>query len=61
MDLKLEQEKSKTTIDNLYLNLELISYEKVQTIDENIDIKEINKASINEEARQNHPKSTNFE
>ena len=56
MDLKLEQENLKTTIDNLYLNLELISYEKVQTIDENIDIKEINKASINEEARQNHPK-----
>ena len=56
LDLKLEQENLKTTIDNLYLNLELISYEKVQTIDENIDIKEINKASINEEARQNHPK-----
>ena len=56
LDLKLEQENLKTTIDNLYLNLELISYEKVQTIDENIDIKEISKASINEEARQNHPK-----
>ena len=56
LDLKLEQENLKTTIDNLYLNLELISYEKIQTIDENIDIKEINKASINEEARQNHPK-----
>lgn len=56
LDLKLELDNLKTTIDNLYLNLELISYEKVQTIDENIDIKEINKASINEEARQNHPK-----
>lgn len=56
LDLKLEQENLKTTIDNLYLNLELISYEKVQTIDESIDIKEISKASINEEARQNHPK-----
>ena len=56
LDLKLEQENLKTTIDNLYLNLELISYEKIQTIDENIDIKEISKASINEEARQNHPK-----
>lgn len=56
LDLKLELDNLKTTIDNLYLNLELISYEKIQTIDENIDIKEISKASINEEARQNHPK-----
>ena len=44
LDLKLELDNLKTTIDNLYLNLELISYEKVQTIDENLDIKEINKA-----------------
>ena len=38
LDLKLELDNLKTTIDNLYLNLELISYEKVQTIDENLDI-----------------------
>ena len=36
LDLKLELDNLKTTIDNLYLNLELISYEKVQTIDENL-------------------------
>ena len=40
----------------LYLNLELISYEKVQTIDDRIDIKEINKASINQEFNLTHPK-----
>lgn len=56
LDLKLELDNLKTMIDNLYLNLELISYEKVQTIDENINIKEINKASINQEFNLNHPK-----
>lgn len=56
LDLKLELDNLKTMIDNLYLNLELISYEKVQNIDENIDIKEINKASINQEFNLTHPK-----
>ena len=56
LDLKLELDNLKTMIDNLYLNLELISYEKVQTIDENIDIKEVNKASINQEFNLTHPK-----
>ena len=56
LDLKLELDNLKTMIDNLYLNLELISYEKVQNIDENIDIKEINKASIHQEFNLTHPK-----
>lgn len=56
LDLKLELDNLKTMIDNFYINLELISYEKVQTIDENIDIKEINKASINQEFNLSHPK-----
>lgn len=56
LDLKLELDNLKTMIDNLYLNLELISYEKVQNIDENIDIKDINKDSINQEFKLNHPK-----
>ena len=56
LDLKLELDNLKTMIDNLYLNLELISYEKVQNIDENIDIKEINKTSINQELLDTHPK-----
>lgn len=56
LDLKLELENLKTMIDNLYLNLELISYEKIQTIDENMDIKEVNKTSINQEFKLNHPK-----
>lgn len=56
LDLKLELDNLKTMIDNLYLNLELISYEKVQNIDESIDIKEINKASINQEFKLSHPK-----
>ena len=61
LDLKLELDNLKTTIDNLYLNLELISYEKVQTIDENLDIKEINKASINQELIITHPKVKTLE
>ena len=61
LDLKLELDNLKTTIDNLYLNLELISYEKVQTIDENLDIKEINKASINQELVITHPKVKTLE
>lgn len=56
LDLKLELENLKTMIDNLYLNLELISYEKIQTIDENMNIKEINKTSINQEFLNTHPK-----
>ena len=61
LDLKLELDNLKTMIDNLYLNLELISYEKVQTIDENLDIKEINKAFINQELISTHPKVKTLE
>ena len=61
LDLKLELDNLKTTIDNLYLNLELISYEKVQIIDENLDIKEINKSSINQELVITHPKVKTLE
>ena len=61
LDLKLELDNLKTMIDNLYLNLELISYEKVQTIDENLDIKEINKSSINQELVITHPKVKTLE
>ncbi len=56
LDLKLELDNLKTMIENLYLNLEQITYEKIQTIDEDINIKEINKASINQELNLNHPK-----
>lgn len=56
LDLKLELNNLKIMIDNLYLNLELISYEKVKNIDENINIKEINKTSINQEFKLSHPK-----
>ena len=61
LDLKLELDNLKTMIDNLYLNLELISYEKVQTIDDRIDIKEINKAFINQELIITHPKIKTLE
>lgn len=56
LDSKLELDNLKTIIDNLYLNLELISYQKVKSIDESIDIKEIHKSSINKELNLTHPK-----
>ncbi|PUE65828.1 TolC family protein [Arcobacter caeni] len=56
LDLKLELENLKTKIDNLYLNLEQITYEKIQNIDEFLNIKEINKTQINQELFNTHPK-----
>jgi cobalt-zinc-cadmium efflux system outer membrane protein len=59
--LKLELENLKTMIDNLYLNLEQISYEKVDSIDENVDIKEINKSFSNKSRTYYHSsKNKNF-
>lgn len=43
LDLKLEQENLKNKIDNLYLNLEQITYKKVDFITEKLDIKKIDK------------------
>lgn len=43
LDLKLEQENLKNSIDNLYLNLEQITYKKVDSITQDLDIKRIDK------------------
>lgn len=43
LDLKLEQENLKNSIDNLYLNLEQITYKKVDSITQNLDIKRVDK------------------
>ncbi|MEV9616043.1 TolC family protein [Aliarcobacter butzleri] len=43
LDLNLEQENLKNSIDNLYLNLEQITYKKVDSITQNLDIKRIDK------------------
>ncbi|MFX4241996.1 TolC family protein [Aliarcobacter butzleri] len=43
LDLKLEQENLKNSIDNLYLNLEQITYKKVDFITQNLDIKRVDK------------------
>ncbi|MCG3651568.1 TolC family protein [Aliarcobacter butzleri] len=43
LDLKLEQENLKNSIDNLYLNLEQITYKKVNFITEKLDIKRVDK------------------
>ncbi|PZP16217.1 MAG: hypothetical protein DI602_00580, partial [Aliarcobacter butzleri] len=43
LDLKLEQENLKNSIDNLYLNLEQITYKKVDFITEKLDIKRVDK------------------
>ncbi|MFW3343175.1 TolC family protein [Aliarcobacter butzleri] len=46
LDLKLEQENLKNSIDNLYLNLEQITYKKVDSITQNLDIKRIDKEKV---------------
>ncbi|WP_323668329.1 TolC family protein [Aliarcobacter butzleri] len=43
LDLKLEQENLKNSIDNLYLNLKQITYKKVDSITQNLDIKRVDK------------------
>lgn len=43
LDLKLEQENLKNSINNLYLNLEQITYKKVDSITQNLDIKRVDK------------------
>lgn len=56
LDLKLELDNLKNVIYNMYLNLQLITYQNTQSIDESIKIEEINKASINQEFNLTHPK-----
>ncbi|MCG3674519.1 TolC family protein [Aliarcobacter butzleri] len=46
LDLKLEQENLKNSIDNLYLNLEQITYKKVDSITQNLDIKRVDKEKV---------------
>ncbi|MFX4252228.1 TolC family protein [Aliarcobacter butzleri] len=43
LDLKLEQENLKNSIDNLYLNLKQITYKKVDSITQKLDIKRVDK------------------
>ena len=54
-DLQMQINELKTTKDNLYLNLEQLSYEKIDKIDESLNIKDINKQKV-EEALIFHPK-----
>ena len=54
-DLQMQINELKTTRDNLYLNLEQISYEKIDKIDDSLILKDINKQKI-EEALISHPK-----
>lgn len=60
IELKIELEKLKTTIDNLYLNLELITYEKIEKIDDNLSIKDIRFEDISQDILT-HPKIKNFQ
>ena len=54
-DLQMQINELKTTRDNLYLNLEQISYEKIDKIDDSLILKDINRQKI-EEALISHPK-----
>ncbi|MCT7493507.1 TolC family protein [Aliarcobacter cryaerophilus] len=54
-DLQMKINELQTTKDNLYLSLEQISYEKIDKIDDNLLLKDINRQQI-EELLIFHPK-----
>ncbi|MCT7529765.1 TolC family protein [Aliarcobacter cryaerophilus] len=54
-DLQMKINELQTTKDNLYLSLEQISYEKIDKIDDNLVLKDINRQQI-EEQLIFHPK-----
>ena len=54
-DLQMKINELQTTKDNLYLSLEQISYEKIDKIDDNLVLKDINRQQI-EELLIFHPK-----
>ena len=54
-DLQIKINELQTTKDNLYLSLEQISYEKIDKIDDNLVLKDINRQQI-EELLIFHPK-----
>lgn len=54
-DLQMKINELQTTKDNLYLSLEQISYEKIDKIDDNLVLKDINRQQI-EEVLIFHPK-----
>ena len=54
-DLQIKINELQTTKDNLYLSLEQISYEKIDKIDDNLVLKDINRQQI-EEQLIFHPK-----
>lgn len=57
MQIELEKQNLKNTIDNLYLQLEQISYTKIDKIQESININKIDLLVINQE----HPKFKTLE
>lgn len=54
-DLQMKINELQTTKDNLYLSLEQISYEKIDKIDDNLVLKDINRQQIEEQLIL-HPK-----
>ncbi|QKF74340.1 outer membrane efflux protein, TolC family, putative CusC [Aliarcobacter faecis] len=54
-DLQIQLNEIKTTKENLYLNLEILSYEKIDKINESLELKKIDRKKI-EESLQTHPK-----
>lgn len=54
-DLQIQLNELKTTKENLYLNLEILSYEKIDKINESLELKDIDRKKI-EESLQTHPK-----
>lgn len=57
LDIDLQKQNLKNMIDNFYLKLEQITYTKIDKINENINIKDINLLDINND----HPKFKSLE
>jgi len=53
-DIDIQINELKTTIENLYLNLEIITYIKTDTINNNLEFKNINRQNI-DDSFTNHP------
>ena len=54
-ELLMKINELQTTKDNLYLNLELLTYEKIEKIDDTLTIKDIDKSRV-KESLSSHPK-----
>lgn len=59
-DLDMQVNELKTTIENLYINLEILTYQKIEVLDDNLSFKEIDNIKLEESLLQ-HPQIKSLE